>query len=111
MGIVDILLSLTNDKYAWNASLPIGSESIRIVELIKRLSATLFDFQKLNYFYYKDEDDEIDIAQRVSYSLKNISKTNRKKILDSFPPYVLIELKYEHIGKTFFIQLSFKKYL
>ena len=102
MAITDLLLSLPNDKHAWEASLPIGSESIRLIDLAKRLSVNLFDFQRLNYYNYKDEDDEIDISQNLFTNLKNATNLNRNKILDLLPPYVLFDIKFEHIGKHFF---------
>ena len=103
LAIIDLLLGLPNDKYAWEASLPIGSESIRLLDLIKRLSTSLFDFQRLNIYNYKDEDDEIDITQTIFSNFKNSSNFNRNKLFNLLPHYVLFDIKFEHIGNLFLL--------
>ena len=91
--------NILNDKNTWEASQPIGSESIRLIELVKRLSKNLFDFQRLNYYNYKDEDDEIDITQNINSNFKNMTNISRNTILKLLPPYIVFEIKFVNIGK------------
>ncbi len=98
MAIIDLLLSLSNDKDTWEVNLPIGSESVRLLEIIKHLSRCLFDFQRLNYYSSKDEDDETDMTLKIFESFKNSNNIKRKKIFYLLPPYILFDIKLEHIG-------------
>ena len=102
MAIIDLLLSISKDKDTWEANLPIGSESVRLLEIIKHLSRSLFDFQRLNYYSNKDEDDETDMTQKIFENFKNSNNFKRNKIFYLLPPYVLFDIKFEHIGNFAF---------
>ena len=105
LAIVDILLGLTKDNNIWGASLPIGSESVRIIDIVKQLSASIFDFQRLNHINNRDEDDEIDISRVRVINKNSINKNNtstvknRVDILSTLPAYVLIDIKFQYISK------------
>ena len=100
LSIIDMLLSMGKEN-VWNSSLPVGSESTRIVELIKVFSLSIYDYQLLNYLYNREE-----VLHKLSLSLKHKSKTkqaNDKNLnstieyLSKLPPFHSISIKKPHI--------------
>lgn len=102
LSIIDMLLSLGKDN-VWNSSLPVGSESTRVVELVKVFSLSIYDYQLLNYLYNREE-----VLHKLSLSLKHKSKTKQGngaaanlnstiEYLNKLPPYHSISIKNPHI--------------
>ncbi len=113
LAIVDMLLSLSNDHF-WNYSLPIGSESYRIVELVKYLSITLYDYQRLqlnddynyeDYNYYQFRKIRQSNTNTVLNNNNNININNNVNVTTDYnfirtlPSYAFIEVKYQYISK------------
>ena len=104
-----MILGLSKDVNLWSMSAPIGSESMRIVKLIKQLSLTIYDFQRLNLLIIQesfsmspDYSGYIDLnkirpASSPSSSLNsfdsNYNLTNE--------PFALIEAKFDNISNIF----------
>lgn len=88
LAIVDVILSLSKETQLWALSVPIGSEAMRIVKIIKMLSQSIYDFQRLNLFIPRDSPDPED------YDFSKI------KASASFAddPYTFIEAKFENIS-------------
>lgn len=107
LSIIDMLLSMGKEN-VWNSSLPVGSESTRVVELIKVFSLSIYDYQLLNYLYNREE-----VLHKLSLSLKHKSKTKQTndnnnnaaspnttiEYLSKLPPYHSISIKLPHICK------------
>lgn len=90
------MLSLSKENL-WGFSLPIGSESIRIVQLIKHLSECIYDYQRLNYISSKDYeyDGEFGYEQVVKSQSKQSSPS---KNTINLPPFATIEVRYTYIS-------------
>lgn len=93
LAIIDIILSTSKDVQLWSASLPIGSESIRIIELINRLSTSIFDFQKLNLLTALDEEDE-----PLELYVRSLSSKSTINTTVTVPAYFNIDIKFNFIG-------------
>ena len=112
LAIVDMLLSLSTDQF-WNYSLPIGSESYRIVELVKYLSVTLYDYQRLqlnddynyedyNYYQYRkirQTNTNTNANTNINnHNNNNVNLTTDYNFIRTLPSYAFIEVKYQYIS-------------
>jgi hypothetical protein len=116
LAILDMLLSLSSDPL-WNYSLPIGSESFRIIELVKYLSLTIFDYQRLNQLNEDYADDYYvpnhhrNIRSNYKKNVENINTnglaniTTNWNFIETLPPYAFIEVKYQHISRPIFCSI------
>ncbi len=109
LAIVDMLLSLSKDQF-WNYSFPIGSESYRIVELVKYLSITLYDYQRLqlnddynyeDYNYYQYRKIRQANTNTNNININNVNLTTDYNFIRALPSYAFIEVKYQYISKYF----------
>lgn len=90
------MLSLSKDTQLWSASLPIGSESLRLIEIVNQLSASVYDFQKLNLITSLDEEDESMYQYLRSLDSKSSSR-NQNSSYNS-PAFIFMDIKYQYIG-------------
>ncbi len=103
-----------DENRLWDASLPIGSESYRLVELVNQLAASIHDFQLLSLVTYEqqnfhDESHLTKLLSRNNKRSKDASKTDKtnlnnntntsKSINVNNMPFVLIDIKFPSIGK------------
>ncbi|RNA30401.1 adhesion G -coupled receptor L2-like [Brachionus plicatilis] len=84
LGLVDGILHTSKDSQIWSTSNPIGSESVRLFDVVKKLSMSLYDFQKLNLIAGLEYEDEI---------LRNYMQSSEAQM----PSFVLIEMKFSNI--------------
>lgn len=89
MGIIDILIEKSKDFKLWGFSSPIGSESIRILSLVRELAKCLYDLQRLHFAEKYGFDNSY--LKRRALGDKNISQSSA--------PFELIELKLKNISK------------
>ena len=102
-----MLLNLASEVSLWDTSLPLGHEAHRLTEIIKHLSISLYDFQRLNYLVPR-EKPMLDFDYNL-YSSGDEKPTSNNELVDSYPQYTFFEIKYKHICKNnaTFIQTFF----
>lgn len=113
MAIVNVILGLSKDVNLWSMSVPIGSESMRIVKLIKQLSLTIYDFQRLNLlviqetFMSPDYAGYIDLNRiRPVSSSASASNTFDSNYNLTNEPFALIEAKFDNISTILLLFLE-----
>ena len=88
MSVIDLLLNHVKDTSLWGASLPVGSESIRFIKLIKEISRFLYDFQRFNIKEEMNDYDDGDLS----------IKSKRSAIISTSLPYEIIDIKFPNIS-------------
>jgi hypothetical protein len=94
LTILDTLLDQSKDAGLWGASLPIGAESIRIVELIKQLAICIYDFQRLNYLYSDNEEENAALNGAHASAVNNANASKNKTSLH----FKIVEFNLQNIG-------------
>lgn len=92
-----MLLNLASEVSLWDTSLPLGYEAHRLTEIVKHLSISLYDFQRLNYLVPR-EKPIVDFDYNL-YSFGEEKPTSDNELVDSYPQYTFFEIKYKHICK------------
>ncbi|CAF0710943.1 unnamed protein product [Brachionus calyciflorus] len=85
LGTIDVILSMSKDSQIWSVSLPIGSESIRIFDLVNKLASSIYDFQKLNFNAHSEDEIEF-LDKDFAFNFKNESLQ-----------FLIFEIKFNHI--------------
>lgn len=98
-----MILGLSKDVNLWSMSAPIGSESMRIVKLIKQLSLTIYDFQRLNLLIIQESfsmsPDYIDLNKiRPASSPSSSPNSFDSNYNLTNEPFALIEAKFDNIS-------------
>lgn len=83
------MLQTSKDSQIWLASNPIGSESIRLFDLVNKLSLSLYDFQRSNLIVGLENEDK---------HLENFLRFSEAQM----PSYILIEIKFSTISNFLF---------
>ena len=107
MGIIDLILDLSEDRRLWESSQPIGSESFRIIELVRQLSATIYDYQLLNLIVLRDEPNDNETITRIQSTLAyfktvdpsfDFKFTDKNVTSQNILPFLMIDIKFAHIA-------------
>jgi hypothetical protein len=112
LQIVDMILGLgKTDTQLWSSSLPIGSESTRIVKLVRHLSQSVYDFQRLNIQKPRDEsaeyeEDERPPVRKTKKGAGSGSGGGKYQEEHLHKPYQFVNFRLDNISKIAFNVLS-----
>lgn len=97
LEIIDSILGLAKDATLWSFSVPIGSESTRILKLIRQLSQTVYDFQRLNMQTPRDDFSE---PTETTTSKRGLPQLSTDEYLDQL--YGLVDFRLQNISNYIF---------